>query len=154
MDYPKMDYAAEVQSIAITQTHLLCQMQANSFWAEFLTTIFKGRKRKKIQPSLVFVPHKKWNWLAFSRRSRVVQWRQRNVQKSVMHVKSCCLLPIQPVAFLTSLCRRRRGILKSLFQLLQRLLNLPYPPSVSSVTLTSLLVFNSCYANPTISALN
>ena len=35
-------------SIPITTTHLLCQMQANSFWAEFLRTIFKFRKRKKI----------------------------------------------------------------------------------------------------------
>ena len=30
----------------------------------------------------------------------VVQWRQRNVQKSVMHVQSCCLV-IKPIAFLT-----------------------------------------------------
>ena len=30
----------------------------------------------------------------------VVQWRQRNVQKSVMHVQSFCL-PIQRIAFLT-----------------------------------------------------
>ena len=34
-------------SIAITPTHLLCQIQANSFWAEFLRIIFKFRKRKK-----------------------------------------------------------------------------------------------------------
>ena len=30
----------------------------------------------------------------------VVQWRQRNVQKSVMHVQSCCFLN-KPIAFLT-----------------------------------------------------
>ena len=34
-------------SIAITPTHLLCQIQASSFWAEFLRITFKFRKRKK-----------------------------------------------------------------------------------------------------------
>ena len=32
----------------ITRTRLLCEMQANSFWAEFLRIIFKFRKRQKI----------------------------------------------------------------------------------------------------------
>ena len=27
----------------------------------------------------------------------VVQWRQRNVQKSVMHVQSCCLANLNPL---------------------------------------------------------
>jgi len=35
-------------SIVIIPTCLLCQMQANSLWAEFLRTIFKFGKRKKI----------------------------------------------------------------------------------------------------------
>ena len=50
--------------IAITPTGLLCQMQANSFWAEFLRTTFKFT-------SFVCVLHKTWN-KAFSRRSRAV----------------------------------------------------------------------------------
>ena len=29
----------------------------------------------------------------------VVQWRQRNVQKSVMHVQNCCFLVIKPIGF-------------------------------------------------------
>ena len=62
-------------------------MQANSFWVEFLRTIFKfwwGRKfsRRLLTSSI-------------KREIRhfpvvVVQWQQRNVQKSVLHVQSCC----------------------------------------------------------------
>ena len=38
----------------------------------------------------------------------VVQWRQRNVQKSVMHVQSCCFANLNLLLFCRSLCRRRR----------------------------------------------
>ena len=44
----------------------------------------------------------------------VVQKQERNVQKNVMHVQSCCLL-IKPFVFFSrSRCRPRRWILKSL----------------------------------------
>ena len=36
----------------ITRTRLLCEMQANSFWAEFLRIIFKFRKERKISRRL------------------------------------------------------------------------------------------------------
>ena len=48
-------------SIVIIPTHLLCQMQANSSGAEFLSTIFKFIKRKKILSLLVYVLLKTWN---------------------------------------------------------------------------------------------
>ena len=36
-------------------------------------------------------------WLLFtSSRKRAVQWRQRNVQKRVMHVQSCCFSNLRP----------------------------------------------------------
>ena len=46
----------------------------------------------------------------------VVQQRQRNVQKSVMHVPSCCFAYdiIKPIVFLTSSLPLRRWSLKSL----------------------------------------
>ena len=44
----------------------------------------------------------------------VVQWRQRNVQKSVMHEQSCCLANLNPLFFCRSPWRRRRRCL-SLF---------------------------------------
>ena len=37
----------------------------------------------------------------------VVQRRQRNVQKSVMHVQSCCFVSLNLLLFRRSLCRRR-----------------------------------------------
>ena len=47
--------------IVIIPTHLLCQMQANSSGAEFLSTISKFMKRKKILSLLVYIFHKTWN---------------------------------------------------------------------------------------------
>ena len=38
----------------------------------------------------------------------VRQRRQRNVQKSVMHVQSCCFANLNLLVFCHSLCRRRR----------------------------------------------
>ena len=38
----------------------------------------------------------------------VVQRRQRNVQKSVMHVQSCCFACLNLLLFCRSRCRRRR----------------------------------------------
>ena len=44
----------------------------------------------------------------------VVQRRQRNVQKSVMHVQSCCFANLNLLPFRRSHCRRRRRYLSSL----------------------------------------
>ena len=41
----------------------------------------------------------------------VVQWLQRNVQKSVIHVQSCCFTNRNPLLFCRSRLRRRRGVL-------------------------------------------
>ena len=43
----------------------------------------------------------------------VVQWRQRNIQKSVMHVQSCCCANLS-LFFYRSRCRRLRCCLSSL----------------------------------------
>ena len=45
----------------------------------------------------------------------VVQRRQRNVQKSVMHVQSCCFACLNLLLFCRSRCRRRRRCINSLF---------------------------------------
>ena len=44
----------------------------------------------------------------------VVQWRQRNIQKSVMHVQSCCFANLNQLLFCRSLWRRRRRCFSSL----------------------------------------
>ena len=95
----------------ITRTRLLCEMQANSFWAEFLRIIFKFRKRQKILPSLVYVLHKTWNW-AFSRRSRAVTVKKCRKKRDARTELLFCLL--NQLLFWRSRCRRRHGIFKSL----------------------------------------
>ena len=45
-------------SVVIIPTHLLCQMQANSSATEFLSTVSKFIKKKKILSLLVYVLHK------------------------------------------------------------------------------------------------
>ena len=37
----------------------------------------------------------------------VVQWKQRNVQRSVLHVQSCCFVNLNLLLFWRSHCRRR-----------------------------------------------
>ena len=44
----------------------------------------------------------------------VMQWRQRNVQKSVMHVQTCCFANLNLFPFCRSRWRRRRRCLSSL----------------------------------------
>ena len=44
----------------------------------------------------------------------VLQRQQRNVQKSVMHVQSCCSAILNLLRFCRSRCRRRRRCLTSL----------------------------------------
>ena len=44
----------------------------------------------------------------------VVQRRQRNVQKSVMHVQSCCFANLNLLVYCRSRCRRHRRCLSSL----------------------------------------
>ena len=49
-----------------------------------------------------------------------VQRRQRNVQKSMMHVLSCCFANLVCLLFCRSRCRRRRRCLSSLFKCTER----------------------------------
>ena len=63
----------------------------------------------------------------------VVQWRLRNVQKSVMHVQSCCFVNLNLFFFCRSRCRRRRRCLSSIMFNLTYLL-LFKPPRSSQVT--------------------
>ena len=89
-------------SIMIIPTRLLCQMQTNSSGAKFLSTISKLIKRKKIM-SLMFTFFTKREIRHFH--VVVVQWRLRNVQKSVMHVQNCCFSNLSLLLFCFSHCR-------------------------------------------------
>ena len=95
---------------AITPTHVLCQRLANPPGVEFLRTIFKFRKRIKVCRRL-FTSSLKSKIRQFH--FVVLQKRPRNLQKSEMHVQSCCF------AYWTCCCltfslQSRSGIVKSL----------------------------------------
>ena len=69
-------------------TRLLCQMEVNPSGVEFLRTLSKFRKRKKLSSLLFYVLYKSRN-LAFSRCSLAVTGWQRNVEKILPHVQLC-----------------------------------------------------------------
>ena len=83
----KMDYRIS-NFVAFIPIRWKCLMWANFPEVDFLGTALKFKKRKKIRRRLFTSP--------IEREIRyfhvvVVQWRQRNVQKSVMHdVQTCC----------------------------------------------------------------
>ena len=95
-------------SIVIIPTHLLCQMQENSSGAEFLSTISKFIKRKKILSLLVYVLPKTWN-KAFSRGSRSVTAKKYTKKRDARAKLLFCL-----VKLLLFLLSRRRFILNFL----------------------------------------
>ena len=78
---------------------------------EFLKSISKSKRERKFRSSL-FTSSIKREIRHFH--AVFVLWRQRNVQKSVMHVQSCCFANLNLLFFWRSLCRRCRRILRSL----------------------------------------
>ena len=97
-------------SIVIIPIRLLCQMQANSSGPEFLSTISKFIKRNiiLILSLLQFTSLTKREIRHFH--VVVMRWRQRNVQKRVMHVQSC-FFALSSYCLFTFLLSRRRQIL-------------------------------------------
>ena len=81
-----------------------------SFWSWILKHYQSSRKDKESR--LVFTSSKKREIRHFH--VVVVQWRQRNVQKSVMHVQSCCFVNLNLLLLCSSRCRCRRRCLSSL----------------------------------------
>ena len=78
----------------------------------------KTHRSKRIGIHIVWVWMVASEWKRWPKKLRhfhvvVVQWHDRNVQKSVMLVQNCCLV-IKPIAFLTFLLPSRRRILRSL----------------------------------------
>ena len=92
--------------IALIPSRLIRQMLAIFFflWRWILTDCVKIMEKKK--EVVVLGSHR---WLVFTSSKKreigyiqivVVQWRQRNVQKSVMHVQSCCFANLNQLFFL------------------------------------------------------
>ena len=83
--------------IAIIPTLLFCQNYIGDFFRSWF------RKEWILVHKIVFLfswPPQNMKLESFN--TRVMQWLQRNVQKSVMHVQSCCFASLkrEPIAFL------------------------------------------------------
>ena len=85
-------------SIVIIPTRLLCQMQANSSGAEFLSIMSKFMKRMNFVIACLR-PSQNMTDQSFSR--VVVQLTAKKCAKSVMHLQSFFFLPCQAIAYLT-----------------------------------------------------
>ena len=93
--------------VGLIQSHFICQMLAK----------FSGRNPKG--QYLTLEKEKETFCVVFTysvelARVTVVQQQLKNVQKSVMHVQSCCFTTINLLLFCCSLYRRRRCWLSSL----------------------------------------
>ena len=83
----------------VIQFHLICQMMAKFSGFKSERTEFRKRKRKFLRCALLLGKAGAWTLI-------VVQRRLRNLQKSVMHVHSCCFADINLLLFSSSLWRR------------------------------------------------
>ena len=78
--------------IVRTQSHSICQTLGNFSGVEFLRTVSKFRKKGDCY---VFMSSTKCEIRPFHVIDIVVQRQQRNVEKSVMHVQSCCFASLK-----------------------------------------------------------
>ena len=83
----------------------ICQILAIFFWSWILNDCMSSGKEK--QSGCL--------WFTSSTMGEDRQWRQRNVQKSVMHVQSCCFANLNLLLFCRSGWRHRRRCLSSLW---------------------------------------
>ena len=90
-------------------------MLANLFWGLILKDFIEVHEKKNKVVSCVFAFSAKRD-LRPHFHVAVLQWWQRNVQKSVMHVQSCFFANLSLFLFCRSRCRycRRRRCLSSL----------------------------------------
>ena len=98
--------------IDLIQFHLVCKTLAKSSGIESERTVSDFRKRQRKFLCCVHQPHKQAREI---RNFQVadLQRRLRNVQKSMMHVQSCCFADINRLLFCRSRCRRHRCCLSS-----------------------------------------
>ena len=83
------------------------------FWSWILKRLYQSLEKEKESRCIVFTSSTKRKIRQFH--VAVVQLRQRNVQKSVMHVQSCCFANLNLwVLVCGSRCRRRRRCLSFL----------------------------------------
>ena len=98
--------------IELIPSRLIRQMLANFFWSWILKDCINVEEKKRKVVVRLFPPSTKREIRQFH--VVVVQRRQRNVQKSVMHVQSCCFACLNLLLFCRTRCHRRRGCVNSL----------------------------------------
>ena len=87
--------------------YLVQLVKCSQFFVEFNSKrLYRSSGKERGSPGLAFT-------FSTKRENRhfhvvIVQWRQRNVQESVMHVQSCCFANINRSLFWRSCWRRRR----------------------------------------------
>ena len=90
--------------LALLPSPSICQLLANFSGVEFLRSVFKLTKSYRKPFSCVHVSIKRETTETRKFHVVVVRRRQRNVQKSVMHVHSCCFSKSRPIAFCRCCC--------------------------------------------------
>ena len=84
--------------------------------------LYQSSRTEKESCCLVFPPSTKHEIRHFN--VVVVQRRLRNVQKSVMHVQSCCFANLNLFLFCRSRCRRHRCLSSLIYGLNMRVTNI------------------------------
>ena len=112
---PKLCSATLKSEFALPQTYRAYSISFNSsnvgkfFWSWIIKDCIKVQKKKKKIVVRLFPSATKRKIRQFHVVVVVVQRRQRNVQKSVMHVQSRCFACLSLLLFCRTRCRRRRG---------------------------------------------
>ena len=98
--------------IALIPPRSIRQMLAIFFWIWILKIFIKVQEKKTKVAVVCSRPPQNVKFGIFY--VVVMQWRQRNVQNSVMHVQSCCFAKLNLLLFYRSRWRRRRRYLNPL----------------------------------------
>ena len=90
--------------IALISISIISSNAGNFFWS-WILRVYRSSGKEKGSRCLVYASPTKREISQFH--VVVVRWRQRNVQKSVMHVQSCCFADLNLLLFFRSRWRRR-----------------------------------------------
>ena len=113
--YENVTYKVNLRCLKLNRTYSISLNSSNVgtvFWSWILTDCIKVQEKKKKRCCLLLPSSTKREIRQFH--VAVVQRRQKNVQKNVMHVQSCCFACLNLLLFCRSCCRRRRRYVNSL----------------------------------------
>ena len=91
---------------ALIPSRSIREIMAIFFWSWILKGCIKFQEKKEKVVAFAFTSSTRREMRYFH--VIIVQWRLRNVQKSVMHEQSCCFANLKLLLFCRSRCRRLR----------------------------------------------